>query len=136
LVETPLSYTDAEIPRSFISKCLLYGTAFHLWTTFVLVRFDDDTDDTDSSAVPDPTDAAPRDTSQGSGNKSGKEVEDEDALFIPLAWSRLQTGELYSTSDPEWQAFVKISKDRKKLQKLRGKEFVLVQTFSLAYRSR
>jgi hypothetical protein len=36
-------------------------------------------------------------------------------MFIPLGWSRLQQGELYTTSDPEWQEFVKLSKDRKKL---------------------
>jgi hypothetical protein len=48
------------------------------------------------------------------------ELGEEDGLFIPLTWSWLQEGELYTASDPEWQEFVTISKDRKKLQKLRG----------------
>ncbi|CAI7637882.1 unnamed protein product [Penicillium glandicola] len=112
--------------RSFISKCLLYGTAFHLWSTFVLIRFDDDTDDSDIPSVPNPGETTPRQTSLGSGEITGKEVENEGALFIPLAWSRLQQGELYTTSDPEWQEFVKLSKDRKKLQKLRDELATIV----------
>ncbi|CAG8901895.1 unnamed protein product [Penicillium egyptiacum] len=110
--------------RSFISKCLLYGTAFHLWSTFVLIRFDDDTDDADLPPVTNPEEIAPRQTSLGSGEitgkEVGKEVENEGAVFIPLAWSRLQKGELYTTSDPEWREFVKVSKDRKQLEKLRN----------------
>ncbi|KAJ5173978.1 uncharacterized protein N7500_001909 [Penicillium coprophilum] len=111
--------------RSFISKCLLYGTAFHLWSTFVLVRFDDDTDDEDIPPVAKSLETAPGQTSR-SGNITGKEVENEGALFIPLSWSRLQQGELYAASDPEWQEFVKVSKDRKKLQRLRDELAQLV----------
>ncbi|KOS45509.1 hypothetical protein ACN38_g3558 [Penicillium nordicum] len=112
--------------RSFISKCLLYGTAFHLWSTFVLVRFDDDTDDADIPPVANSGEIAPLEASSGSGETTGKEVENEGVLFIPLAWSRLQQGELYATSDPEWQDFVKLSKDRKKLQKLRDELATIV----------
>ncbi|KAJ5779044.1 hypothetical protein N7457_006764 [Penicillium paradoxum] len=89
--------------RSFISKCLLYGTAFHLWSTFVLVRFDDDTEDTDSSHAAPTGGIGPRENSRESSEVAGKEAENEDPLFIPLAWSRLQKGELYTASDREWQ---------------------------------
>ncbi|KAJ5872060.1 uncharacterized protein N7529_004413 [Penicillium soppii] len=105
--------------RSFISKCFLYGTAFHLWSTFVLVRFDDDTDDQNTPAVTNPGETAshdPRENTVTTGKK------DKDAIFIPLSWSRLQKGELYATTDPEWQAFVKLSKDKEKLQALRGEQ--------------
>ncbi|KAJ5783670.1 uncharacterized protein N7518_009347 [Penicillium psychrosexuale] len=112
--------------RSFISKCLLYGTAFYLWSTFVLIRFVDDTEDADLPPMANPEKTSPRQTSVGSGEITGKEVENEGALFIPLAWSRLQQGELYTTSDPEWQEFVKFSKDRKKLQKLRDELATIV----------
>ncbi|CAG7956550.1 unnamed protein product [Penicillium nalgiovense] len=112
--------------RSFISKCLLYGTAFHLWSTFVLIRFDDDIDDADLPPVTNPEGIAPRQTSLESGKITGKEVENEGALFIPLGWSRLQQGELYTTSDPEWQEFAKLSKDRKKLEKLRDELATIV----------
>ncbi|OQE06994.1 hypothetical protein PENVUL_c015G08341 [Penicillium vulpinum] len=108
---------------SFISKCLLYGTAFHLWSTFVLVRFDDDTDDDDIPPVTNQAEASPRQISE-SGEITGKEVENDGAMFIPLAWSRLQQGELYTIMDPEWQVFVKLSKDHEKLERLRGKESI------------
>lgn len=90
----------------------------------MLVRFDDDTDDADITPVANSEEIVSRETSLGSGETTGKEVENEGVLFIPLAWSRLQQGELYATSDPEWQEFVKLSKDRKKLQKLRGKKSI------------
>lgn len=90
----------------------------------MLVRFDDDTDDADIPPVGNSEEIAPRETSLGGSETTGKEVENEGVLFIPLAWSRLQQGELYATSDPEWQEFVKLSKDRKKLQKLRGEKSI------------
>lgn len=100
----------------------------------MLVRFDDDTDDADIPPVANSGEIAPLEASSGSGETTGKEVENEGVLFIPLAWSRLQQGELYATSDPEWQGFVKLSKDRKKLQKLRGKK--AIQSSLMIIRSR
>ncbi|CAG7927107.1 unnamed protein product [Penicillium olsonii] len=111
--------------RSFVSKCLLYGTAFHLWSTFVLVQFDDEDDD-DTPAL-----ARPEQTASHQRHEDAETLEktvNEDALFIPLAWSRLQKGELYTTSDPEWQEFVRLSKDRKKLQNLRDELANIVLT--------
>jgi hypothetical protein len=109
--------------RSFVTKVLLYGTAFHLWTTFVLVRFDDDPDDTDSTQEPSQV-AARRNLHGGNEHGGGdvEEVEAESPLFIPLGWSWLQEGERYTAADPEWQQFVKISMDRQKLQKLRSEK--------------
>lgn len=86
----------------------------------MLVQFDDDKDD-DVAAVSSPDETAAYQGPAEGAESAGKESVDEDALFIPLAWSRLQKGELYATSDPEWQQFVKLSKDREKLQALRGK---------------
>lgn len=87
----------------------------------MLVRFDDD-DTHDDQKAPE---ANLENTSLQSASRRNDELtEDEvgggDGLFIPLTWSWLQEGELYTASDPEWQEFVTISKDRKKLQKLRG----------------
>jgi hypothetical protein len=90
----------------------------------MLLRFDDDTDDEDTPVVTNPGDIAlpetPREIAETTGKKSGN----KDAIFIPLSWSRLEKGELYATSDPEWQAFVKLSKDRKRLQALRGERSI------------
>ncbi|KAJ5675875.1 hypothetical protein N7462_008772 [Penicillium macrosclerotiorum] len=104
--------------RSFLGKTLLYGTAFHLWSSFVLIQFDEedrDTHDVDSISEAEVKETTSRPSSQSSPDEGrmGDGVEEEDPLFIPLTWSRLQEGDLYAASDPEWQEFVKISKDRK-----------------------
>ncbi|KAJ5658074.1 uncharacterized protein N7484_001723 [Penicillium longicatenatum] len=112
--------------RSFFSKCLLYGAAYQLWSSFVLVRFDDDTHDID----------APESTPEATGLRrspyGGEELlEDEEEigapLFVPLTWSWLEEGKLYTASDPEWQEFVQISKDREKLKSLRDELAAIVR---------
>lgn len=107
--------------RSFLAKAILYGTAFHLWSSFVLVRFDDD-DIHDDQKAPEtrPENTSIQRASRRADELTEDELGEEDGLFIPLTWSWLQEGELYTASDPEWQEFVTISKDRQKLQKLRG----------------
>lgn len=116
--------TEATL-RSFVTKFFLYGAAFHLWTSFVLVRFDDDPHDNDSTpeSISGDTDSrrSPPGTDKLTGEERDKEVADGAPMFIPLTWSRLREGELYAAADPEWQAFVQLSKDRKKLSKLRGR---------------
>ncbi|KAJ5566982.1 hypothetical protein N7535_006288 [Penicillium sp. DV-2018c] len=115
---------------SFIAKWLTYGVAFHIWCNFVLIRFLDDNDDVDDNDLSTPTtnldQVAAGQTSGQSGEAPVEELVDGNALFIPLAWSRLQEGELYTTSDPEWQEFVKLSKDQKKLQQLRDELAAIV----------
>lgn len=58
-----------------------------------------------------------------------EEVEEDEPVFIPLTWYlEEQEGEFYTASDPEWQVYSKISKDREKLQKLRGSFCFLYST--------
>lgn len=45
---------------------------------------------------------------------------DDYPIHIPLSWPRKKDGKFYAASDPEWQEFVKISKDREKLLSLKG----------------
>ncbi|KAJ6013256.1 hypothetical protein N7540_007847 [Penicillium herquei] len=106
--------------RSFVSKCLLYGAAYQLWSSFVLVRLDDDSHDTDIAPEPTPTTTGLRRSPPGGEELLEGEDELGAPLFVPLTWSWLEEGELYAASDPEWQEFVQISKDREKLQKLRN----------------
>ncbi|KAJ5903738.1 hypothetical protein N7504_006121 [Penicillium tannophilum] len=113
--------------RSFFSKCLLYGAAYQLWSSFVLVRFDDDTREIDASP-----ESTPEATGLRRSPYRGEELlEDEEELgaplFVPLTWSWLEEGELYTASDPEWQEFVQISKDREKLKKLRDELAAIVR---------
>ncbi|BDD57933.1 hypothetical protein MAP00_003252 [Monascus purpureus] len=50
----------------------------------------------------------------------------EDTFFIPLGWPRLRKGDFYALSDPEWQQFVKISQDSRKLELLRDELAAIV----------
>ncbi|CEO58517.1 hypothetical protein PMG11_03236 [Penicillium brasilianum] len=113
--------------RSFLGKFILYGTAFHLWSSFVLVRFDDD-DTHDDQTAPETAleNASLHRAAGGIDELTKEELKEEDRVFIPLTWSWLEEGDLYTASDPEWQEFVSISKDRKKLQKLRDELAAIV----------
>lgn len=103
--------------RSFIGKCLLYGAAFHLWSSFVLIRFDDDTDDVETTEISEKKELP---TSQRDQRIGKEEEDDEEPIFIPLSWSRVQEGELYTASDPEYQAAVKILRDAEQTDRLKG----------------
>ncbi|KAF9894184.1 hypothetical protein FE257_007686 [Aspergillus nanangensis] len=111
----------------FLSTCLIYGTAFHLWSSFVLLQFDDKLHDVEPA--PEPS-ADSEDSTRGhrkriesSDNEhhenSADEADDSDPMFIPLGWPRTDQGDLYAASDPEWQEFLELSRDREKLQALR-----------------
>ncbi|KAJ5180375.1 hypothetical protein N7492_003585 [Penicillium capsulatum] len=114
--------------RSFVSKVFFYGVAFHVWSTLILSRFDDNEDTQDAGALPESDlDSTGQHSSPYGGNQlAEEEQEEEDAFFVPLTWSWLQEGEMYTASDPEWQEFVQISKDRQKLQGLRNELAKLV----------
>lgn len=49
----------------------------------------------------------------------------EDSLFIPLTWSKKMPRTFYKGSDPEWQEFVKIAKDKQRHKTIQDE---LVQT--------
>lgn len=95
-----------------------------MWSSFILLQFDDTLDDAD-----DIQEAPSGKIGVGKNRKNDTEGHlenpasvtiDTDSVFIPLGWPRLRKGELYAASDPEWQEFVKTSRDREKLQYLRG----------------
>jgi hypothetical protein len=102
--------------RRFATTCLVYGAAFHLWTSLVYLQFDSEI--TQSS------------TEDHVAQKGGtaEEIdasysEEENASFIPLSWPRLCDGELYAYTDPEWKAFAEIRKDVKGLHKIKSVSF-------------
>ncbi|KAL4889147.1 hypothetical protein BDV59DRAFT_195962 [Aspergillus ambiguus] len=103
--------------RKFLSTCLLYGTAFHLWSSFVLIQFDDTLHDADAAQEPQAGNRGS--VKDRDATDESEESADSEPIFIPLGWPRLRKGELYVASDPEWKEFAKISRDREKLQALR-----------------
>lgn len=53
---------------------------------------------------------------EGSAGKDGQEeidLDEDDPLFIPLTWPTEMPREYYRGSDPEWQQFIRVAKDRK-----------------------
>lgn len=109
--------------RRSLTTLVVYGTAFHLWSSFVLVQFDDVSDEAETAQAPDVTEKRPRATSYENSVNSADSVEDsidDYPIHIPLSWPRKREGKFYAASDPEWQEFVKISKDRQKIKSLKG----------------
>lgn len=48
------------------------------------------------------------------------EEEELDPMFIPLGWAKQTKRTFYKGSDPEWQEFVKFSKDHERHKRIRG----------------
>ncbi|KAI4255308.1 MAG: hypothetical protein LQ352_002640 [Teloschistes flavicans] len=69
----------------------------------------------------------------GDGNIAAEEDEqnDEDAIFIPLGFAYELPRNFYKGSDPEWQSFVRLSKDKKQCQFLKS---ILSVRFALSRR--
>ncbi|KAE8390662.1 hypothetical protein BDV23DRAFT_154598 [Aspergillus alliaceus] len=111
--------------RKFFATFFLYGAAFHLWSSFILLQFDDTQDDVDTAQEPPP--GCDQGSDEESVDNRANETVDSDTVFIPLGLPRLRKGELYAASDPEWQEFVKVSRDREKLQLLRDELASIVQ---------
>ncbi|KAE8376177.1 hypothetical protein BDV26DRAFT_266091 [Aspergillus bertholletiae] len=117
--------------RKFFTTFLIYGAAFHLWGSFVLLQFDDTLDNADATR-----EAPSKKTDVGENRKNDREgglenrasgTVGSDPIFIPLGWPRLRKGEQYAASDPEWLEFVKTSRDREKLQYLKDELASIVQ---------
>ncbi|KAI4730786.1 hypothetical protein E4T49_01138 [Aureobasidium sp. EXF-10728] len=51
---------------------------------------------------------------------SDSEFADENSLFIPLTWAKKLPRSFYKGSDPEWQEFVKVSKDKARHKKIQS----------------
>ena len=103
--------------RRFATTCLLYGAAFHLWSSLLFLQFDGDIepDSLESIDTPSKRDVSP----------PGKDhVIPEQSTFIPLGLPHIQPGALYAPSDAEWGRFVKMAADKQRLRSLRGKHLL------------
>ncbi|BCR90844.1 uncharacterized protein ACHE_60730A [Aspergillus chevalieri] len=114
--------------RKLFTAFLLYGTAFHLWSSFVLLQFDAAPEDDDSSRRPSMSEKYARANRNESDIDTTGEMEDfdEDPIHIPLSWPRRHEGKFYAASDPEWQEFVKFARDHKKIRSLKDELATIV----------
>ena len=61
------------------------------------------------------------------------EYTQEDSLFIPLTWSKQMPKTFYRGSDPEWQEFVKVAKDKERHRKIQDELVQIVFSGSLKH---
>jgi hypothetical protein len=115
--------------RNLFTAFLLYGTAFHLWSSFVLLQFDAAPEDDDSSRRPSMSEKYARTNNNQDDKDATGEMEDfdEDPIHIPLSWPRRHEGKFYAASDPEWQEFAKFARDHKRIRSLKGKLLIILQ---------
>ncbi|KAL3455543.1 hypothetical protein BJX64DRAFT_66420 [Aspergillus heterothallicus] len=113
------SYVKVQRPwfRRLVTKCLVFGVAIYAWSGFVLAAYDDSQEHNDLQKKP-PTIG---DHKVKKTEKTEHKTEtDSEGLFIPLGWPQLREGKFYKASDPEWKAFIEISKNEKKMGTLKG----------------
>ncbi|KAI9850854.1 MAG: hypothetical protein M1838_004923 [Thelocarpon superellum] len=79
---------------------------------------------TNASTTPPPAQAVATRPQGGVGpsyppSTEDEEDETEDETFLPLGWARPMPSEPYKGTDPEWQEFVKFSRDRERGARVR-----------------
>ncbi|RAL01491.1 uncharacterized protein BO80DRAFT_501774 [Aspergillus ibericus CBS 121593] len=126
----PVRYLQIKRPwvRKVLATIFLSGAALHSWSSFVVLSLDQTLFDTDGSPDRLPGAEAPTPTGKFDRNSyvpPGSEV-DVQPRFIPLGWPWLCEGELYTGTDPEWQAFRRVATDRNKLPGLKDELVLLV----------
>ena len=57
--------------------------------------------------------------------------EEEGLIFFPTGFSRPRPRQFYRGSDPEWQTFVRLCKDRQRMDKIRGELVSLVRDLAV-----
>lgn len=75
---------------------------------------------------------------QGEGDSEEEEdgppfYADEESTFIPLTWSTKLPRSYYRGSDPEWQDFIKIAKDKSRQKKVQDELVAIVHTGSVSH---
>jgi hypothetical protein len=123
-----------RIRRPFFSRSRLVGAvaiggAFYAITRYISIEVEVETVDEDKSTRKRPAGHA---SNEGANNDAGEEEEEEDEgdneeeddediiLFLPTGFSRPKPRTFYKGSDPEWQEFIKLAKDRPRVEKIRG----------------
>ncbi|KAL2869918.1 uncharacterized protein BJX67DRAFT_299653 [Aspergillus lucknowensis] len=124
-----LRYVKVKRPwsRRLLTNCLIYGAAIYAWSVLVLVPSGNEAN-SPRTLLNEPTfDVSRTDKTKHTKHEKPR-VANSDAIFIPLGWPQLREGELYAESDPEWKAFVEISKDREKIKTLKDELASMVLT--------
>jgi len=102
--------------KRFITSFVVYGIAAHVWASLVLLPLEEEADSPPLANIEDDFSAEEKFSE-----------EKDSSVFIPFGWPRQKPGELYSGSDPEWQKFVQISKNRELLKSLKDELAYLVR---------
>ena len=81
---------------------------------FATILFDDEEDE---EPVEEAKEGERQTTSEGS---EGSEANEEDTIFIPLGFAYKLPRKFYKGTDPEWQSFIQLSRDKKRCEFLKS----------------
>ncbi|OJD35118.1 uncharacterized protein BKCO1_1900017 [Diplodia corticola] len=114
-----LNVPPVRIKRRFFTwKRLLAGTIYtgaaYTWALFVLTPVFDLLDEQEGEEGDE-------------AEEDWDEEWDDDAMFIPLGWTKPVPRTFYRGSDPEWQEFRKVAVDQKRHERIRHKLVSLVR---------
>ena len=109
---------------------IVYGYSKLLWRYMDIdVEFLDDEDLEEEET------AAHAEGEEGTELEEGPFYADEDSLFIPMTWSTKMARQWYKGSDPEWQEFIKVAKDKARHKKVQDELVQIVYTGSTQHPS-
>lgn len=108
---------------------VVYAYSSLLWRYMDIdVEFLDEEDEVEEEA-------AKAEGEEGTEVEEGPFYADEDSLFIPMTWSKQLPRQWYKGSDPEWQEFIKIAKDKGRHKKVQDELVQIVFTGSTQHPS-
>ncbi|KAF1959404.1 hypothetical protein CC80DRAFT_440888 [Byssothecium circinans] len=121
-----------HLQRRFFTKPRVVGTAFALGGTYAFLAWFDGVLEKLELEEEEGAVAGPKKSESDEGAREGREItdaeedevdeeeEEEGLIFFPTGFSRPKPKTFYKGSDPEWQEFVKIAPDRKRLDRIRA----------------
>ena len=87
-----------------------------------------------------PSSLSPSQVAEGATEESEEDAEegppfyaDEESTFIPLTWSTKTARSFYKGSDPEWQEFIKVAKDKSRHRQIQDELVQIVFTGSVGH---
>lgn len=98
--QPPSPFTPARIATFVLYSSCLLGYVWYFFPEFEIEIQEGSAQDDDDVHI------------------SDSEFAEEDSFFIPLTWAKKLPRSFYKGSDPEWQEFVKISKDKDRHKKI------------------
>ncbi|GAB1740885.1 hypothetical protein NU219Hw_g5961t1 [Hortaea werneckii] len=107
----------------------LYAAVIYAYARFVFRFLDIEVEILDEDDLPEDQQREGREVTDDEGeDEEGPFYADEESTFIPLTWATKLPRSFYKGSDPEWQEFVKVAKDKQRHRKIQDELVQVVYT--------